>query len=334
MSPFPICMFPTNVVLIDDDQQSFKVVLPNLEDMKSTYQFYDSPESGLNFVNRQYKLNKFSQELITQPVEEDWQHTRLDVNIYDLMQEVYNPHRFDQVSTVVVDFDMPGINGLEVCEKIKDPGIQKILLTGAADTSVAVEAFNKKIIHRYIQKQNPNVYQILNQSIKDAQRAYFTQTSQLMYQAATFEPQCTYLLDPVFISFFENLLKEKRIVEYYLFEITGSFLMIDAASKAYGLFTYNKEQMEMWEDAAQSKEVSNPLYSEIKNLQTMICFHDRNRIELPEAPEWRKYAYPVTKLEGGNQTYYYAFAENMLDLEWDRIVPFTEHKSKFASPYG
>jgi CheY-like chemotaxis protein len=324
-------MFPTKVLLIDDDVSSLKNLELNLDDSKFTYQFYNNPHEALTFLTEGYKPDSFAKRLICQPDEIKWQHAMLDVNIYDLMNEIYNPKRFESISTVVVDFSMPGMNGLEVCEKIKDPSIQKILLTGEGDENLAVQAFNKGLIHRYIKKQDPGVLEILNQSLGEAQRAYFSKISQLMFDVATFNTEMTCLRDPVFINFFENLLREKNIIEYYLFEITGSFLLLDEKENFHGLFTYNKDQLNMWnEDLSESGAAPEHLLKDLKSYKKMICFHDKNSISIPSGTRWEKYSYPLQTLEGGHETYYYACANNMLDIELNRVVPFQNYKKEYT----
>lgn len=328
MSTIPICMFPTKVLLIDDDVASLKNLELNLDDSKFTYQFYNNPQEALTFITKDYQHDSFATRLICQPDEIKWQHAMLDVNIYDLMNEIYNPKRFESVSTIVVDFSMPGMNGLEICEKITDPSIQKILLTGEGDESLAVQAFNKGLIHRYIKKQDPDVFKTLNQSLAEAQRSYFSKVSQLMLDVATFNTM-NCLRDPVFIAFFENLLREKNIIEYYLFEITGSFLLLDRNGDFHGLFTYNKDQLTMWnEDLSESDSVPERLLKDLKSHKKMICFHDRNSVTIPSGTRWEKYSYPLQTLEGGHETYYYACARNMLDVELSRVFPFQNYKNE------
>ncbi|MBM3633526.1 MAG: response regulator [Alphaproteobacteria bacterium] len=330
MRTIPICMFPTKVILIDDDLSSLKDLELNLDDSRFTYQFYNNPQQALTALTKNYQPDSFAKRLISQPDETKWQHAMLDVNIYDLMNEIYNPKRFESISTVVVDFTMPGMNGLEICEKITDPSLQKILLTGEADENLAVQAFNKGLIHRYIKKQDPNVFKILNQSLKDAQRTYFSKVSQLMLDVATFNTKKTCLRDPVFIEFFEKLLQEKNIIEYYLFEITGNFLLLDENGTAYGLFIYDKDQLNMWhEDLPESESVPPQLLKELKSHKTMICFHDKNSISIPAGAQWAKYSYPLHILQGSHETYYYAFAKNMVDIELGDISTFQNYKKEY-----
>lgn len=330
MNTIPVCMFPTKVLLIDDDISSLENLELNLDDSKFAYQFYYTPQEALTFLTKAHRQNSFEKRLVCQPDEMKWQHAVIDVNIYDLMKEIYNPKRFESVSTVVVDFSMPGMNGLEVCEKITDPSIQKILLTGEGDENLAVEAFNKGLIHRYIKKQDPDVIPLLNQSLGKAQRAYFSKISQLMFDVATFSAETSCLRDPLFIHFFENLLKEKDIIEYYLFEITGSFLLIDQDENFFGLFTYNKEQLNMWHEDMPERETAPPyLLKDLKDYKKMICFHDKDRISIPSGSQWEKYSYPLHMLEGKEGTYFYACARNMVDIEPTKFSSFKNYKKEF-----
>jgi len=327
MKTIPLCMFPTRVLLIDDDILALKKLDVNLDNARFTYQTFNDPLKALKFLNDDSKLESFAQRLIRQPDEDQWQHAKLDVNIYDLMNEIYNPRRFESISTVVVDFSMPGMNGLELCEQITNPSIQKILLTGEADEHLAVQAFNRGLIHQYIKKQDPNVLETLNQALLRARRAYFSKVSQLMYDVATFSTRPTCLRDSVFINFFENLLREKNITEYYLFEMTGNFLLLDEQSRAYGFFTYNKEQLSMWhEDLPEGDTAPEHLLKDLKDHKKMICFHDKKSISIPEGKEWPKYSYPLQILGGGLEPYYYVFADNMLDIEAHRIATFGNFK--------
>ena len=47
-----------------------------------------------------------------------------------------------EVSVVVVDYFMPEMDGVTFCRRLNNPSIGKILLTGRAEDSVAIEAFN------------------------------------------------------------------------------------------------------------------------------------------------------------------------------------------------
>lgn len=63
------------------------------------------------------------------------------------------PSRFDLPLVLISDYAMPRETGLSVCSKYSDAGVQRVLLTGVADTNIAVSAFNSGFIEQYVQKQ-------------------------------------------------------------------------------------------------------------------------------------------------------------------------------------
>jgi len=65
--------------------------------------------------------------------------------------EMFSKVKFD---LVISDMRMPGMNGAELLEKVKDkdPSCVRILLTGYADMNLTIDAINKGAIYRYISK--------------------------------------------------------------------------------------------------------------------------------------------------------------------------------------
>lgn len=68
-----------------------------------------------------------------------------------------NPARYQLVQTCVVDYAMPGTDGLKVLNTLLDWPGSRILLTGQADEQIAVQAFNGGLIDQFIGKQAPDI---------------------------------------------------------------------------------------------------------------------------------------------------------------------------------
>ena len=85
----------------------------------------------------------------------------------------------------------------------------------------------------------------------------------------------------------------------------------------------------MWhEDLPESDTAPEHLLADLKNHKKMICFHNKESISIPPGKEWPNYSYPLNVLEGGIETYYYAFADNMLDIETNEISTFDNFKNQ------
>jgi two-component system, NtrC family, sensor kinase len=69
----------------------------------------------------------------------------------------------EPVHVVVSDYRMPGMSGVEFLRVVKDrwPGIQRVLLTGQADTAAIEEAVNQSEIFRFIWKPWDDAHLIL-----------------------------------------------------------------------------------------------------------------------------------------------------------------------------
>lgn len=68
-----------------------------------------------------------------------------------------NPSRYQLIKTCVIDYAMPGINGLQVLNTLLDWPGSRVLLTGQADEQVAIDAFNRGLIDQYIPKHADDI---------------------------------------------------------------------------------------------------------------------------------------------------------------------------------
>ena len=68
-----------------------------------------------------------------------------------------NPSRYQLAQTCVVDYAMPGIDGLKVLQTLLDWPGSRVLLTGQADEQIAIQAFNNGLINQFIPKQTADI---------------------------------------------------------------------------------------------------------------------------------------------------------------------------------
>lgn len=241
---------PTQIVLIDDDIN----FLGNLSlqlDADLAYLLFDSTQKALAYLNRRQSStivrDRFFRE--TQPsrgkngTAEDSRNL-LEIDIEAISQEMHSSDRFSQISVVLVDYAMPQMDGLQFCESITDPHVKKILFTGVATESLAVDAFNEGLIDQYIRKHEHAVYDRLNRAIRQFQRDYILD---LFVAAADVLPLAVpdMLADPGIAGLIEELRKQSDLVEYYIACDPDGFFFATSEGKLKRVVTRTKRDLAM-----------------------------------------------------------------------------------------
>lgn len=316
----PICYYPTTVIMIDDNADYLNNISLHLPHKNSCFKFHTNPMSGLKSIQESLKLPSISSRTY------EYTKNRSYNQIIDqgtFVNEIYYDDRFKEISIIVVDYSMPKMNGLELLSELPNKNILKILLTGDADEAIAIRAFNDNIIDFYIKKQNPSAEKILSQKILETQKKYFVNFSrQLMENRLNDNDFLLTTNNLHFEEYFFNLILELNIVEYYQFEKSGSYLLVDANGTPYSLFTQNEDQIE----ASYVKLdglIDAQKMTAIKNRSKMICFPiaPKTIIETPE--NWSQYLNPIQKtFNNQNKTFHCSIMAAECGLNIDNILPF------------
>lgn len=325
----PSFSFPTTVLMIDDNVEFLKSVAIGLPADTATYSFYSDPRTALELVNDRYESSELAHGLVNLLDEEEFEHRTLDINVRDIYRIMYNRARFQQISTVVVDFHMPGMDGIEFCRSIKNPNIQKILLTSIVDEKKAIECLNDGLINTFIRKQSPNIMQQLSQGLAQAQNRYFTNLSRIVQQVISFSPEESALADPAFIELFHRLVRQFDAVEFYLTEFLGSFVFVDADGNHYGLFTRIREQLEFYCESKEAEDAPKEVIDVLRSGRQILCYHSESSISLPDGRVWEQYLFDATKINGRNE-YLCAFGPRMFDIRRGNVLSFND----YSSPIG
>lgn len=318
----PTYYYPTTTVFVDDSADFLINFSLQLQD-KLALKLFTLPQQALAFIatanSEQYwAQNNFvlAQESTGNPM------TNYTVNfdVSTLQKATTNGQRFAQISVAVVDYDMPGMTGIEFCRKLAEQPIKKILLTGKGDEKLAVEAFNEGIIDHFIQKSNRDVVKLVDQNVLKLQYRYFEQITDNMRGILTKE-SAPVICDPVFKEFFEKIRAENKIVEYYLVELPGSFLMLDADGKASLLVVKCYEDLSIYYEFAQDNGAPTMMLDEVRSGNKIPFAWDADDyFRVHTADAWHQQLFPAEELEG-KQIYYYALIKNPPKLpDWVRHV--------------
>lgn len=314
--------FPTSVIFVDDNTDFLENLSLQL-DPDLAFLLYGSPVEALTVVNEASSSGTPIERLFSCSGNTDnlmRPHHVIDVNLDKVHREVYNQHRFEQISVAVVDYDMPGIDGIEFCRNIKNTSIKKILLTGKADEKIAVQAFNQGIIDCFITKQDKDVTSILNNSVAQLQYAYFNQTERMLADTLAIG-RFDFLRDPLFQQEFNALCARLKIVEFYLCSEPDGMLMLNGKGESYLLIVPSEDTRLSQYEIAVEMDAPQELLDALKNNKVVPYFWRNEGHYFPEYINWRDDLFPATEFKG-KKSYTYAIVENPVLFKAHTILPY------------
>ena len=333
----PLYYYPTTVLLLDDSEDfltNFSLQLQN----KLAVKLYSRPQSALAYLKNLDDSSHVSYRVFSNAQDNGGanpvtNHT-VNLNLSSIKDEIYNPKRFAEVAVVIIDYDMHSLNGLEFCRKLGNTPIKRILLTGKADEKIAVQAFNEGLIDHFIQKSNRDVIALVEENIERLQRQYFEDTSNdirfmLSKQAAPF------VNDPIFIEFFQDICKKNDIVEYYLAEITGSFLLLDANANASWLVVKCYEDLSIHYEFAQDNNAPDHVLAEIRSGNKIpFAWNADDYFQFKTKEEWEAHVYPADEIKG-KDVYYYALIKDPYNngVDKKRVYNYRQYVSQLLSEH-
>jgi CheY-like chemotaxis protein len=318
----PTCYFPSTALFLDDSHDFLLNFVLQLDEGVA-YRIFEDPRKALDYIhNKSCELDLISQHCLSEYKETKkysaLNHT-VNLDLAAIHAEVYNPHRFSEISVVVVDYAMPGMDGLEFCRRIQNSNIKKILLTGQADEKLAIEAFNEGLIHRYIKKSDIKAAELITKSIYELQLQYFQAMSDMIVRMLSItSPSC--LHDKNFAEFFKQLREENGIVEYYLVDNSGSFLMLDDDANVSFLVIKNADDIRAHYDLALEHGANKDILEQLASGEKIPGFwqgHSKSQWQ-----EWCNYLVPAHRFIS-NEIYYYAYLQgNVMDVRQQKILSY------------
>lgn len=313
----PFCFHPTKIVVVDDDTGLSKWLSVQLAGL-GTSEFFTVPDKALKAM-RQYKPDFFTKHVtITHETFDISHHDKrsLEIDLSKIHEEIHNQHHLEQIAVIIVDYAMPGMTGLEFCKLIRDLPMKKMLLTGEADHTIAVSAFNDGLIDRFILKNAPNLMELIEQSVFELQFAYFQDLSRMIYDSlAPRDRKFTNCLsDEKFAQYFVETLKQHQIKEFYLWDHYVDFLLKDDQQKISWMMIRDDASAQDALLAAEQAYKEEPTDEGAKILELV---HSRKKLpffypyfnETWSLEDWEPYLQDVNLVEGSKGKYYVAMIE-------------------------
>lgn len=312
--------FPTTAVFVDDNPDfldSLALELP----ADLAFETYADPRRALDRINEPRVRPPLYQRCFTRMQTQSdagiasQQVIRLDLSLIE--REISVADRFRQVSVVVVDYDMPGMDGLEFCRSVADPQLRKVLFTGVADEKIAVQAFNAGIIDRFIIKNHAEAADEVRRAVAELQGAYFRSISEILRATLMLDPP-PFMRDPAVAELCDMLRRRHGFVEYYLVAEPDGFLMLTADGTLHRLVILPDDAIA--EQAAQARRWQAPaqIVADLEARRRLGYFYERvEECFDPAEYPWDEYLFPAHAIDG-RRTWHWALIEAPpVDIDFD-----------------
>ncbi|MBA5605488.1 response regulator [Duganella sp. FT3S] len=302
----PVYTHPTLTVLVDDSDSFLKSLSFQLDPMLASKTFHDT-SVALDWLtqSRQRDDVPLHVNFDTQNQPPDQCNVALDLErIYRISEQ---RQRFATPSVLVVDYSMPQMNGLEFCQAVQHLPCKKILFTGAADEKIAVTAFNRGLIDRYIKKSDDNALDILEIEIAALQKAYFAEQSETLRELVVLH-NYQFLGDPALVQLVEELSRSKGFVEHYIFPNPTGILFFDKAGQPTLMMIETEQGMSAQYEIARDSEAPPSLLNALEERRVIPFFSDADGDGMYSSTvgeHWHRYCQPAQVCHG-REAYYWA----------------------------
>lgn len=324
-----LCQHPTTVVFIDDNQDYltnlhsvFNEILPCIT--------FSSPHQALHYLNETYQHSSFVSRYVVSPEDEEQDQLSSNLDVRTLRNEALLPNRFEEIAVVVVDYTMPSMNGIELCKLVKNRNIRVILLTGDADYDIAIREFNNGTINKYFKKATPNLMDELLQAIYGLEKQYFINQSSIILSNTASHNNFKFLEDTKIADIFYQICRDNNIVEHYILNDKGSFLLVDKYGKPRWFTVLEEsELLDNFYNTAENGPAPESVLTALKN-KTKIPFFYTEEDTIATLEQWEQYLYPATCLKT-DRTYYYAYIPELktYDSQTFQTLSYQDYLAKF-----
>lgn len=305
----PVYAHPTLTVLIDDSDSFLSSVSFQLDPMLANKTFHDTT-AALHWLRASApdSMVPLHINFDMQNVPADQCNVALDLErIYRIAEQ---RKRFATPSVLVVDYAMPQMNGLEFCEAVAQLPCKKILFTGAADEKIAVSAFNRGLIDRYIQKSDDHALDILEMEIATLQDNYFDSRSDTLREMVALHDY-RFLTDPALAEVVRELKRTLGFVEHYIFPHPTGILFLDQHGKATLMVIDTEQSMQSQYEIARDSDAPRSLLNALQERRVLTFFNgpfSDGMYSSGMAENWHRYSAPP-RICQGKETYYWALFE-------------------------
>lgn len=293
---FQSVYFKSKVIFVDDNDSFLEHLSYKLGDDYSIDTF-NNPYQALEYIlsSDNNSIVPKASDLIVGIDNEDADDELYSID-FSKMNSLINAHdKSELISVVIVDYSMPLMNGIDFCKKIADLPVLKVMLTGHADFKLAVDAFNTKIIDKFLVKDNDSMLDDIKHAIDCMQNHYFERLSYPLLHCFS-SKKTNWLSSQEYINQLQTIVNELHAVEYYLLDQTGTYLLIKENGSKYYFTSISDAQLEEYIDIAQNHGCAIEIMNQMVNKTHAPFFVDEQDYQLAPS-QWCSLMQPIHRKE-------------------------------------
>jgi CheY-like chemotaxis protein len=257
---------------------------------------FNDSNAALKYINEQQRANSLierNEKPKLQGESEVWVKevlTRQNLKRFDEL-------RVREVSVVIVDYSMPGMNGIDFCEKINNSSIKKILLTGHATSTEVVKAFNNNSIQYYLKKNDENMIEDLESKILQLQHQYFNELSSNIKSEAI-DSSTPFFSDPQLAKYFQSNCESLGVMEYFYLTNPSRFSLRTKNHDKFLCVIYTEDEMKEHLQVLREENAPEKLCSAIDSREFIPYFQTADGYYEPSTSNSLSNVYPASQIEG------------------------------------
>jgi CheY-like chemotaxis protein len=300
----PILFHPTTAVLVDDSDSFLKSLSFQLDPLLPSKTFHDTAVA-LDWFARSTRREDLPLHVDFDSLNQSPDQPNVAVDMRRIHRVCEQALRFTIPSVLVVDYSMPQMNGVEFCEALQYLPTKKILFTGAADEKIAVDAFNRGLIDRYIKKSDDDALDRLEAEIGNMQRAFFLDHARTLADMLALHDY-GFLRCQAMAGVVQDLYRRHGFVEHYLYPGPAGILFFDRYGRAKLMVIETEAGMCAQYEVARDNDAPHSLLLALSERRVLPFFPPGDGMYSTEAgDEWHRHC-RAPQICLGREKYYWA----------------------------
>jgi CheY-like chemotaxis protein len=302
------CLYhPTKVGLVDDIPEFLNILHNGLSKKNYKFCLSEDPIATVEDIKKSEIINPL-EVAMTQCGDMTFEEECCTFS-YDKVKDLIDkPERFDTYSVIVSDYSMPSANGLDLFKCIRKHPAKRVLLTSVADEQIAIDAFNEGLIHRYIRKDDRDFIGKVSEAIDELSKEFFASALEDVLLASGNAGSLQVPLNcSGFESYLQNIIQAHDIVEYYLLDRMGNYVLADKEGRLYTLYVQDDARLnEFKEEVLETEWIDEDaqLKKDILAGNKMFCCCGGSESVQKRPESWKEHYSECTKIIGEEKTYY------------------------------